>query len=70
VIGRILELIVPESGSLGAQAIVLGTIEIFQLGSQCHLDFDMPILCRPTNGLTNMTFNAKVQQSSSYFPCY
>jgi hypothetical protein len=59
VIGRIFELIVPEIRS-SSDVIVLATIEIFQLGSQRHPDFNMPILCRPTDGLKYVTFSVKV----------
>jgi hypothetical protein len=61
VIGRISELIVPEiTSSISDGQGVLATVEIFELGGQCHPDFDMPILRRPAAGPKQIMFSAKV----------
>jgi hypothetical protein len=63
IIGRIFEILVPDSPSSGGAVV---TVDIFELGNTLHPDFDMPVLWRTSDRHRYSTVNSKVQNMYSF----
>lgn len=58
-IGRICEIIALDIGTSSAQGLV--TLELFNVGSELHPAFNLPVLSRPPDGPTHMVISAQVR---------
>jgi hypothetical protein len=64
IIGCIFEILVPKSLSSNNGVVV---VEVFELGSALHPDFDMPILRRTSDQQRYATVSSKVCDPCSFF---